>query len=435
LASRAALRCLLRQHPEWTNAEFAQTLGRSVGWVKTWKKRLSQARANDLQVLHSRSRARHTPPPPPDPRLVKRIVAIREEPPDNLQRVPGPKTILYFLQKDTSLQSQGIEVPRSTRTVWKILRSQGCILDPPERKRKPLPERQPLEEMQADFKDASSVPADSSGEGKKQHNVEVCNVVDAGTSIWLQGKPHDDYHAETALEAIVDVFRVYGLPDILTFDRDPRWIGSSSGRDFPSAFCRFLLCLGVTPNICPPRRPDRNAYVERFHRSYKEECLQIYQPGTLEEVREATEQYLQHYNHERPHQGRSCGNRPPREVFPVLPTRPALPETVDPDRWLEAINGQAFVRKVGADGCVTVDHDSYYVSQRIAGYPVALFVNAQERVFEISHHILGSKRLAIKRVVGTEMTFEAYLNYMLLEARSEVRQAQMKQQRSRYLQA
>src|SRR5262245_49391067 len=128
ISERAALRCLLRQHPEWTNAEFAQTLGLSVGWVKTWKKRLSQAPANDLQVLHSRSRARHTPPPPPDPLLVKRIVAIREEPPDNLQRVPGPKAILYFLQRDATLQAQGVEVPRSTRTVWKILRSQGCIL-------------------------------------------------------------------------------------------------------------------------------------------------------------------------------------------------------------------------------------------------------------------------------------------------------------------
>jgi transposase InsO family protein len=358
IGERAALRCLLHQHPEWTNEDFALALGRSVGWVKKWKQRLRQARADDLQVLHSHSRARHTPPPPPHPHLVERILEIREKPPDNLQRVPGPKAILYFLQRDASLQALGIRVPRSTRTVWKILRKAGCILDPPQRKRRPLPPREPLEEIQVDFKDASTVAADPSGEGKHQHVVEVCHGVDAGTSTLLLAQPHQDYHAETALEAVVELFRRYGLPEILTFDRDPRWVGSSTGRDFPSAFCRFLLCLGVQPNICPPHRPDRNAYVERYHRSYNQECLQVHRPSTLQEVREVTEQYMYHYNHERPHQGRSCGNRPPREAFPTLPTLPALPQMVDPDRWLQAIHGQAFVRRVGRDGCLDVDHQT-----------------------------------------------------------------------------
>jgi len=233
-----------------------------------------------VQILHSHSRARHTPPPPPHPHLVERILEIREKPPDNLQRVPGPKAILYFLQRDASLQALGIRAPRSTRTVWKILRKAGCILDPPQRKRRPLPPREPLEEIQVDFKDASTVAADPSGEGKHQHVVEVCHGIDAGTSTLLLAQPHQDYHAETARDSVVELFRRYGLPEILTFDRDPRWVGSSTGRDFPSAFCRFLLCLGVQPNICPPHRPDRNAYVERYHRSYNQECLQVHRPST-----------------------------------------------------------------------------------------------------------------------------------------------------------
>src|SRR5215472_10917772 len=108
------------------------------------------------------------------------------------------------------------------------------------------------------------------------------------------------------------ISRTYGLPAMLTFDRDPRWVGSSWGRDFPSALRRFLLCLGVKPNVCPPQRPDCNCYVERYHKSYNQECLQIHHPTTLEEVRAVTEQFLRHYNTQRPHQGRSCGNRPPR---------------------------------------------------------------------------------------------------------------------------
>jgi len=361
VAQRAALRCLVQQHPHWTQGQLASFLGCSVSFVKKWLHRFRAADPNDVGVLFSRSRARHTPPPPPDLRLVERIIEIRTSPPENLQRTPGPRAILYYLHRDPDLQAQGIVPPRSTRTIWKILRKLGCILDPPERTHKPLPPREPLQEVQMDFKDASSVPADP--QGKQQHVVEVLNFVDAGTSILLSAQPRDDFHAETALEAVVTFLSTYGLPAMLTFDRDPRWVGSASGRDFPSALRRFLLCLGIEPQICPPQRPDKNAFVERYHRSYKQECLQIHRPGTLQEVREVTERFVLHYNHERPHQGRTCQNQPPRVAFPSLPPLPPVPHTVNPDRWLQSIHGQAFARRIGSDGCVEVDQEPYYIKQ------------------------------------------------------------------------
>ncbi len=61
---------------------------------------------------------------------------------------------------------------------------------------------------------------------------------------------------DPAFEAVVHFLRKYGLPAMLTFDRDPRWVGSSSGRDFPSAKLCFLLCLGIEPNVCAPQRED-----------------------------------------------------------------------------------------------------------------------------------------------------------------------------------
>jgi hypothetical protein len=107
-------------------------------------------------------------------------------------------------------------------------------------------------EVQADFKDATTVPADP--EGKQQHVVEVLNFVDAGTSILLSAQAHADFHAETALDAVVTFLRTYGLPPpppMLTFDRDPRWVGSASGRDFPSSFRRFLRLAGHRAQYLP----------------------------------------------------------------------------------------------------------------------------------------------------------------------------------------
>jgi transposase InsO family protein len=348
-----------------------------------------------------------------------------------LQRTPGPRTILYYLKRDPDLAAQGIVAPRSTRTIWKILRKLGFILDPPERMRKPLEPCEPMQEVQMDFKDATTVPPDP--EGKRQHVVEVLNFVDVGTSILLSAQPHDDFHAETALDAVASFLRQYGLPPTLTFDHDPRWIGSSSGRDFPSALRRFLLCLGIHPNVCPPRRPDKNAYVEGYHRTYAQECLSIQRPGTLQEVREVTDAFMEHYNQERPHQGRSCGNVPPRVAFPTLPQLPALPQTVDPDAWLTAIDGQMFVRKVGHDGCVTVDLAPYYISQQVVGQYMALQVQAAERIFVVWHGSTLLKTVPIKHLYGQPMLPEDYLSLIVQEALAEDRRLSASQRHLRQL--
>jgi Homeodomain-like domain-containing protein len=94
LADRTTLRTLLRTQPQWTVRDLAEAIGRSRGWVKKWRRRLRGALPEDDAILHSHSRARKHPPPPLDPRVIDRILEIRDQPPDNLQRTPGPKTIL-----------------------------------------------------------------------------------------------------------------------------------------------------------------------------------------------------------------------------------------------------------------------------------------------------------------------------------------------------
>src|SRR5512135_2503992 len=326
----------------------------SRAWVGKWLQRLRQAALHDVMALHSRSRARHTPPAAiaSQPAVVQRTLEIRHASPENLHRIPGPETILYYLHRDPALQNADVRLPRSQTPIWKILRRAGCMAQQPDRKPKPLELQQPGEEVQFDLKDASSVPADP--QGKRQHVVEIANFVDAGTSIWLHWQVGAEFDAATLLEVVAQFVRQHGLPALLTFDNDPRFVGSPSGRDFPSALVRFLLCVGIEPNVIPPHRPDLNAYVERFHRTLGEECLRVHVPQTLEQVQEATERFLSHYNTERPNQARSCGNQPPRVACPTFPMLPAVPETIDPDRWLERLNGQAFVRKVQSDASLTI---------------------------------------------------------------------------------
>jgi hypothetical protein len=98
IAKRAALRWLAKPHPEWTHQDLADALDMSRSWVSKWRLWLHQADPGDVMVLHFRSCARHTPPASiaSQPAVVQRILEIRVEPPENLQRVPGPEAILYY---------------------------------------------------------------------------------------------------------------------------------------------------------------------------------------------------------------------------------------------------------------------------------------------------------------------------------------------------
>ncbi len=429
MRDRALLRDLLQKTPQASPRELAQTIGRSISWVKKWRKRLVEGDPQDLSLVCSGSRAHHAPYFSWDARVIRRIVEMRLSPPENLKRVPGPRALLYYLPRDPEVQTAHVPLPRSSRTIWKILHLTGCLVARSQESPQPTDLREPLEEIQMDFKDVSSVSPDQSPQGKRQHVIEVCNFVDAGTSIALWAQAREDFHEQTAIEAVITFLRRYGCPRQITFDRDPRWVGGVSGRDFPSPLRRLLLCLGITPHICPPHRPDKNAYVERFHRTYGHECLQVHQPSTLQEVREVTEAFLQHYNYERPHQGRSCGNVPPRTAFPTLPTLPALPERVDPDAWLATLDQKMYLRHVGRDGCVNVDLQTYYIGPQMAKRAVLLQVLAENRQFAVWHQDQVIKLFPIKGLIGQEMALDDYVQYILQEALAAPRRSSARSSR------
>lgn len=333
---------------------------------------------------------------------------------------------MYYLPRDPALQHRIETLPRSTRTIWKILHRNDRIVQKKPRKCSPIERPQPLQEVQIDFKSVSSVPADPAE--KQQHVVEVFNFVDAGTSILLDAQASADFHAQTVLEAVLSFLQTYGCPHQMTFDRDPRFTGGTTGGDFPSPLIRFLLCLGIQPNVCPPHRPDKNAFVERLNRTYNQECLRVFHPQTLEQVRTVTETFLVHYNTERPHQGLSCDDQPPRVAFPHLPILPALPLSIDPDAWLASIHGQHFVRKVRQNGTVRLAEGSYYVDLERIGQYVDLCVDAQQQVLVIRHRQKLLKQVPIKGLRKAVLPFEQFAALMCQQALSDQRRLQQARQ-------
>src|SRR6266481_1637484 len=89
---------------------------------------------------------------------------------------------------------------------------------------------------------------------------------------------------------------------------------TDNGTQFTSSrFLETLGRLGITHRRTAYHHPEGNSYIERFHRSLKEEEVWTAEYRSLEEAQESIGRYLTEYNQDRPHRG--VGNRTPREAF------------------------------------------------------------------------------------------------------------------------
>lgn len=124
----------------------------------------------------------------------------------------------------------------------------------------------------------------------------------------------DDYNREavaieidTSLRAerLIRVFERLkaerGLPDVLRVDNGPEFLSHE--------FRGWCQENGILIRYIQPGKPNQNAYIERFNRTYRNEVLNLYLFRSLDQVREITSRWLVEYNDLRPHV--ALGGLPP----------------------------------------------------------------------------------------------------------------------------
>ena len=85
----------------------------------------------------------------------------------------------------------------------------------------------------------------------------------------------------------------HGLPQVLRTDNGPEFLGE--------VFTSWAKQAGMAIQYIQPGKPNQNAYIERFNRTYREELLDQHLFQSLSDVREATHWWMIEYNEERPH--------------------------------------------------------------------------------------------------------------------------------------
>lgn len=99
-----------------------------------------------------------------------------------------------------------------------------------------------------------------------------------------------------------------GYPNRIRVDNGPENISHH--------FQNWAKSHNIFIHYIQPGKPAQNAYIERFNRSYREAVLDMYLFQSIQEVQAITNNWIKHYNEERPHE--SLNNQPPRNFINQL---------------------------------------------------------------------------------------------------------------------
>jgi putative transposase len=132
------------------------------------------------------------------------------------------------------------------------------------------------------------------------------NVLDEGNREGLAIDVSTSIPSVRVIRVLDELVAVHGKPQALRVDNGPELISE--------AFLEWCAEHEIDVRHIQPGKPDQNAFIERFNRSYRHDVLDAYVFESIEEVRRLTDEWLDDYNHERPHD--SLGRVPPRTFLP-----------------------------------------------------------------------------------------------------------------------
>lgn len=136
------------------------------------------------------------------------------------------------------------------------------------------------------------------------------NVLDEANREALAIEIGTSIPAARVVRVLEQLLVVYGRPQALRLDNGPEFTA-----DVFTAWCAEHQ---IELRYIQPGKPDQNAFIERFNRTYRGEVLDAYVFASVTEVQAVTDEWLHGYNERRPHD--ALGRIPPTRFLPRSPT-------------------------------------------------------------------------------------------------------------------
>ena len=136
--------------------------------------------------------------------------------------------------------------------------------------------------------------------------VRLLTMIDEGNREGLEIAMGLSLPSRRVIRVLDELVAIHGGPSAVRVDNGPEFTAQS--------FVDWCTAHRVAIHYIQPGKPDQNAYIERFNRSYRTEVLNAHLFESLGELRALTDRWLRIYNGERPHD--SLGRVPPLTFLP-----------------------------------------------------------------------------------------------------------------------
>jgi putative transposase len=137
------------------------------------------------------------------------------------------------------------------------------------------------------------------------------NLIDEGNRQVLGIEVAHSIPSLRVIRVMEQLIELHGKPRALRLDNGPELTAI--------AFTEWCTTRGIDARFIQGGKPDQNAFIERFNKTYRDEVLDAYVFNSIQQVREVTETWLHEYNEERPHD--SLGRVPPLRKSTVVPEK------------------------------------------------------------------------------------------------------------------
>ena len=181
--------------------------------------------------------------------------------------------------------------PWNHKRLWRVYCQLRLNLPRRTKKRLPTRLRQPLTVIpQPNAVWAVDFMSDTLYGGRR---FRTLNILDEGVREGLAIEIDTSLPAERVIRVLEQVVSWRGQPQAIRLDNGPEFIAES--------FISWCTERAIQLWHIQPGKPDQNAFIERYNRTYRTEVLNAYVFETLDQVREISAEWLQSYNEERPH--------------------------------------------------------------------------------------------------------------------------------------
>jgi transposase InsO family protein len=276
----------------------------------------------------------------------------------------GPRRILYQLQRAAG---PGEVVP-SRSAIYRCLVRAG-VIEPAVRRRrdehwKRWERGEPMELWQMD-----TVGGFLLADGRR---AKALTGIDDHSRFCVSAHLMLRETAQRVCDGLALAMRTYGVPEEILTDNGKVFTGRFNRPPVEVLFDRVCRENGITHRLTEPRSPTTTGKVERFHRTMRAEFRTDRVFASLAVAQAELDEWVAHYNSERPHQ--SIGMVSPVQRFSRRPTPGRLAATVPAvdrsgDDWV--------ARRAGANGVISVSWQQICLGKAAAGHQVDVHVSEQ----------------------------------------------------------